>query len=446
MALKDNFKDALDDIVGMFDNPKAQGLITALSSAAKPPQGGRVAENLSVPFGATFEQGAALRGEAQQQDAQGDARAAAERQAQIEAQRVALEGRRVSTEERATQHAMDKNVLSDSEEQRRTAASNVELANLDIAARKDAESQRFTNDKALAAYTSGLDMANYKAKTEQEQNSPMYKAQVKGLEADTEFTLTQTVEREANIELGNATNLIRGMKNRNPDGVLTPLQQAQATEIYYGIFDKAVTRLNANAGPEVDIEKSTDALGLSIFMQGYKQEAVGVDAFKDFLPPLEMEKMYQLDAAWKRAVANNDFEAYYKLQDYIEMDLADDASLNNSIKDMSGGQPVSSGATGTDGGAPVGPVPPVYPTDPQRPGVTGRAPVTGISGSALNAPPEINKAGKEYQRLQESQRSENSPIAALKALLRVTRASPDSEEVRNAQAILDSLGGSAGGR
>lgn len=331
MALRDNFKDALDDIVNMFDNPKAQKVIGALSSSVQPASQGRVAENLSVPFGASFDQGQALRGSAQQIDAQTDARVAAERQAQLEAQRVALEGRRVSTEEKATQHAMDKDVLSDKEEHNLDSASKTEIANLEIEARKDAEKEKFNNDKELAKFSAGLDMDNYKAKTQQEQNSPMYKAQVKEVEANIELTLAQTVEKNANIELGKAKGIMTKFNESLNGAEPTPLQRAQTRKIYQEIYENSINLLAETAGPDVDLEASSNALGLSVFMEGYKQNAVGVDAFRQFLPPVEMEKMYQLDAAWRRAVANNDFEAYYALQEYVEYDMADDKSLNNSV-------------------------------------------------------------------------------------------------------------------
>lgn len=377
MALKDNFKDALDDIVGMFDNPKAQGLITALSSAAKPPQGGRVAENLSVPFGATFEQGAALRGEAQQQDAQGDARAAAERQAQIEAQRVALEGRRVSTEERATQHAMDKNVLSDEQQIRMESDNRVNELSMKGAMDQAAQAQATADAQTLENLKADNELINAGAIMDAEQDSPLGRAKVMESNANISATNAQAdyyramaVDKLAESELATATRNSTARLAMDGKGIPTAETILDFNTAYMNIQQAVVEDLGASSEADEIIRRK----GVTLFKQGYSIGAVPVEAFENVLSKADMLEMYRLDAIWQDAKRGINVAKYEAEKNRIYSDLLDNGKIDKS--NVLAVDPFGMNGTG-----------------PLRPPVQGsaapqRQPATPVPGSSLELPPQ----------------------------------------------------------
>lgn len=364
MALKDNFKDALDDIVGMFDNPKAQGLITALSSAAKPPQGGRVAENLSVPFGATFEQGAALRGEAQQQDAQGDARAAAERQAQIEAQRVALEGRRVAEGERAGEHARVMNDMSAFEQIQ--AQQDFEVVKQEDQQQHDIamSDQNYVQSTDLEYLRAKNDLENAGIMAEREQNSPKYMADIAQSEsmigyydAMTLRQVEETAQLKAAAVLGDAKTIAKGLtKNGRPTAESMLAWQDGLKSVFEGM-----TNMFQVSSDPVELERRTT---IDWMAQGYEVGAVDVSVFQRLLPPKEYSEMLELDAIYKEAMSTGDLTKYMQARNRILNDLRDDYIVNDSASGLIPGTNM--------------PLPPAQPSP-----IGARSPIAAPSPSAV---------------------------------------------------------------
>jgi hypothetical protein len=363
------FKDALDDITSMFENPKVQTVLGALSQSVRPPQDARVAENLSVPFGATFEQGAMLRGEAQQQDAYADARRAAEAQAQSEAQRIALEGRRVSEGERAGAHERSKNVLSDAEEldKRISADENRTVMEATFADERAAKEHEYNLREIADTYENQL--INQEQMLGLEQGSPMYMAQVNNLNSSTELNIARAISEfslETNQMIDGARRSVRSLQSRQERPEPTP----ESMDIIYGIIDKQVAALGERFGgvPGFDLAAEEKRTGLSIAMQGYKMNAVGVDIFQHFLPVSEMRRMRELDDIYRRAMATGDWTEYNKAQMAVDTDLLDNASLDGSAGNYNWSGSPNAPATmgGGDVDAGMGRLESIQPTGPLR--------------------------------------------------------------------------------
>lgn len=415
MALRDNFKDALDDIVNMFDNPKAQKVIGALSSSVQPASQGRVAENLSVPFGASFDQGQALRGSAQQIDAQTDARIAAERQAQLEAQRVALEGRRVSESEKAGEHTRTMNDMSTFEQIQ--AEQDFQVVKQDDQQQHEISlsDQNYVQSADLEYLRAANDLDNSKALITAESESPLGMAKVREINANIDATAAQAdyyramaVDKLAESELATATRNASARLKMDGKGVPTPETILDFNTAYMNIQKAVVEELSASAEADEIIRRK----GITLFKQGYSIGAVPVEVFENVLSQAEMQEMYRLDAIWQKAKQGIEVEKYMAEKNRIYADLLDNGKIDKSNQlnidpfDMGG----------------VGPLRPpeqsgeVNHGPSSTPGYNRVTPRTGVPGSTLKAPPKVpetNRGPREYERLQAEEKKTAKSLSSL---------------------------------
>lgn len=289
----------LEGLSSLLDKPHVVDALSVLSGQQDFP----VSDNLTVPFGLTFEQGQQLRSSAVGKDIAA-AQIAAERQAaRAEAEKIAIARRSADLEQRRVEHDIAINNLSDSERLSRQEQSAKDAAEAERTFQAGQQTERLTASSAQAEAdrTSRETIANAelasreKIAAEQSAAQQAYYSQSLSLQTQQNAMELQRLKiAQASYE-ADAARAVNGGR---------AVSTADTVQKWVSLADETAN-LTSDPNPDLPTEQVVASqedrrmIKIGVMTMGYMKGEVPLEAFSFMLPPGLREKFIKYDAAVK---------------------------------------------------------------------------------------------------------------------------------------------------